>query len=500
MHVNVQDKKAPDVLIIPLTQNESLPELLSGIAHRAGVDPAALQNDFRAEAREVFVLYAGGIPGRKYYLVGLGKRSDFQTMYAVLRHFSYQYQAKLPQRAGIDLRHFPAGETPRLVDAAVSGMLLGSYRAGLYHTGQEAQSRPVFGSEKAELLVLVAPEVADASTEAARRGTLFAGVLRQIFDLGNAPGNRKNPELLLDWAVKMANDSGVRTRVLSASALAKEGLEAVLAVGKGSPYPPAMLLLEYGIKTRKTHTPVFGLVGKGVTFDTGGVSLKASANMHYMKSDMGGAAAVLGAFMMAAQLRLPVRMVGALPIVENMIDGQAIKPGDVIGSYSGKTIEVVDTDAEGRLILADGLAYLLRHDHPDVLLDVATLTGSVVRTLGYAAGGLFTQNDALAAALSRTGYACGERLWRLPLWDDYAADLKSDVADLRNFTGKPMAEAISAAKFIEAFTDSHPAWAHLDIAGVAFGDTEFGKSKNATGYGVRLLVEFMEQWVAGEAE
>jgi leucyl aminopeptidase len=152
-------------------------------------------------------------------------------------------------------------------------------------------------------------------------------------------------------------------------------------------------------------------------------------------------------------------------------------------------------DAEGRLILADALAYLLPRETPDVLIDVATRTGSVIRTLGYAAAGLFTSNDALAGALTRAGDGCGERLWRLPLWDEYGADLKSDVADLRNFTGKPMAEAISAAKFIEHFTAGHPAWAHLDIAGTAFGDTEFGQSKNATGYGVRLLVEFMEAWI-----
>lgn len=497
MIVRVTEKKAPDVLVIPLAQGPQLAEQLAEIAQRAGCPATALQTDFRAEAKEVFVVYPsiGGV--RKIYLVGLGKKSGFPEMYTALRAFCFRYKTKLPKQVGVDLRAFPPDQLPRLTDAAVSGMLLGLYHTGLYRTGT-AEPKPEFGSKKSELAVLAPPGMPDALASAARRGEVFAGVLRQIFDLVNASGNHKNPEILTAWALRAAPEHGVNVRVLKAAALKKEGLEALLAVGKGSPHPPALVLLEYGPKGRKSKMPVIGLVGKGVTFDTGGVSLKPSASMHFMKSDMGGAAAVLGAFFVAAQLKLPVRLVGAVPVAENMIDGLAIKPGDVIGSYAGKTIEVLDTDAEGRLILADGLAYLNRHEQPDVLLDLATLTGSIIRTLGYAAAGLFTQNTGLADALSHAGDACGERLWRLPMWDDYAADLKSDVADLRNFTGKPMAEAISAAKFLEHFTGGHPAWAHLDIAGTAFGDTEFGQTKNATGYGVRLLVEFIEQWIAGK--
>lgn len=496
MIVKVLDKKAPDALVVPLAQHENLPDLLAEIAQRAGVDPSALQTDFKAENKEVFVLYAASIPGRKFYLVGLGKKSGFQDVYLSLRGFCARYKTKLPLRTGVDLRHFPAEQVTRLTDAAVSGMLLGLYNPGIYRAPDTNKPAPVFGTDKSELQVLVASAALKDARSAAQRGEIFADALRQILDLVNAPGNHKNPDLMTEWVRRLATESGVKVQVLDAKTLKKEGLEALLAVGKGSPHLPALVWLEYGARTRKTHTPVIGLVGKGVTFDTGGISLKASASMQFMKSDMGGAAAVLGAFMVAAKLQLPVRLVGALPIAENMPDGTAVKPGDVIGSCSGKTIEVIDTDAEGRLILADGLAYLHKREKPEVLIDAATLTGSVIRTLGYAAGGLFTQNDQLADLLSQTGQACGERLWRLPLWDDYGADLKSDVADLRNFTGKPMAEAISAAKFLEHFTMAHPAWAHLDIAGVAFGDTEFGQTKNATGYGVRLLVEFMEQWIA----
>ena len=495
MIVKVLEKKPPDAVVVPLAQQENLAENLADIARHAGVGSDMLQTDFRGEAKEVFVLYAANNPGRKFYLVGLGKKDGFQEVYSALRAFCFRYKSKLPRRTGVELRHFQAGKVARLTDAAVSGMLLGLYNTGLYRTETEPKPAPVFGSEKSSLEILVPPEMLSAAAAATRRGEVFAAVLRQVFDVVNASGNRKNPDLLSEWMFQVGRENGLKMRVLNAAALQSEGLEALLAVGQGSPHPPALVLLEYKPESHKRKTPVFGLVGKGVTFDTGGVSLKASANMHFMKSDMGGAGAVFGTFLVAARLRLPLRLVGAIPVAENMIAGNALKPGDVIGSCAGKTIEVTDTDAEGRLILADAIAYLLRSEKPDVLIDIATLTGSVIRTLGYAAAGLFSNNDALAGALAQTGDACGERLWRLPLWEEYGADLKSDVADLRNFTGKPMAEAISAAKFIEHFTAQHPAWAHLDIADTAFGETEFGQSKNATGYGVRLLVEFMEQWL-----
>lgn len=500
MIISVLEKKAPDALVVPLAQQKDLAEQLAEIAQRAGIKAAELQTDFRAEAREVFVLYAVNHPGRKFYLVGLGKKSGFQEVYATLRFFCSKYKTKLPKRLGIDLRHFPDAQIARLTDAAVSGMSMGLYNAGLYRTEPEPKPAPVFGTADTTLAILVPPASLDAASAAVRRGEIFAGVLHQIFDIVNAAGNRKTPGQLAEWAVRAGEEHGVDVRVLPLETLEAEGLKALVAVGQGSPHPPSLLLLEYGPKRGKSKVPVIGFVGKGVTFDTGGVSLKPSASMQFMKSDMGGAAAVLGAMLVAARLELPVRLVAAIPLAENMVDGNAIKPGDVIGSFTGKTIEVTDTDAEGRLILADGLAYLLKREKPVVVIDIATLTGSVIRTLGYFAAGMFTQNDHLAEVLSQAGEACGERLWRLPLWDDYGADLKSDVADLRNFTGKPMAEAITAAKFIEHFTAQHSAWAHLDIAGTAFGDTEFGQSKNATGFGVRLLVEFVEKWITEGAD
>jgi leucyl aminopeptidase len=192
-------------------------------------------------------------------------------------------------------------------------------------------------------------------------------------------------------------------------------------------------------------------------------------------------------------LKLPVHVIGIVPSTENSVDGRSTKPGDVITSYSGKTIEIIDTDAEGRVILADGLGYMVRNFKPDVLIDLATLTGSVIAALGYHAAGLFTPNDELAAQLTKSADQTGERIWRMPVWDVYKEDIKSDVADLKNFSGKPIAGSISAAKFLEVFSEKHPAWAHLDIAGMAFADTEFGSQKNATGFGIRLLIDYLRR-------
>ncbi|MCC6410451.1 MAG: leucyl aminopeptidase family protein [Saprospiraceae bacterium] len=494
MIVRVLDKKAPDALAVPLFQGEQLASQLAELAEKAGLDATTLQNDFHAEAKEVIVLYPSNSPGRRFYLIGLGKKQGFADVQNALRLFCHRFKSKLPARLGVDLRHIDPVHLPRVCEAAVGGLLLGLYRFDAFPREKNTSDTPLFGTDKSGIDIMTLPEHTAAATSAVSRAEVMAGITKKIFDLVNAPGNQKTPEIFADAAVAMGSEYGFSVRVVRRDTLVAEGLDALLAVGKGSEEPPLLLFLEYGHKTRKKKTPSFGLVGKGITFDTGGISIKPSTNQHFMKSDMGGAAAVLGAFAAAAKLKLPVHLTGAIPVAENMPDGKALKPGDVIRTYAGKTVEVTDTDAEGRLVLADGLAYLLKHETPDVLLDVATLTGSVIRTLGYHAAGLFTNNEQLAAGLTTAGATCGEKLWRLPLWDEYGADLKSDVADLRNFTGKPMAEASSAAKFIEHFTAAHPAWAHIDIAGVAFGDSEFAQSKSATGFGIRLLTEFMENW------
>jgi len=312
-------------------------------------------------------------------------------------------------------------------------------------------------------------------------------------ELVNAPSNIKTPQYLAEWALKSAETFGYQVKVMGKREILDEKLFALYEVGKASAFEPRFILAEY---TPEHYTTTLGLVGKGITFDTGGISIKPSSNLHFMKCDMGGAAAVLGAMEAIAKLKPGIRVIAAVPCAENAIGGNAYRPGDIIQSHSGKTIEIIDTDAEGRLILADGISYLNSNYKPDVMIDLATLTGSSVATLGYEAAALFSDNNDLAKLIEDAGNTVGEKVWRLPLWDAYKGDLESDVADLRNYSGKPIAGAITAAKFLQAFTSEHPSWAHLDIAGVAFTETEFGKMKNATAYGVRLILQIVKQLAA----
>jgi leucyl aminopeptidase len=249
--------------------------------------------------------------------------------------------------------------------------------------------------------------------------------------------------------------------------------------------------MKYSPKVDTEGLKHVGLVGKGITFDTGGLNIK-TAGMVHMKCDMAGGGAVFGAMQLIADLQLPIKVTAIVPCAENSVDSKSFLPSDVIQSYSGTSIEIIDTDAEGRLVLADGLSYLIKNYKPEYIVDIATLTGSSVGTLGYEAGALFTNNKSISKKLQEAGDSIGERLWQLPLWDVYKQDIESDIADVKNYSGKPVAGAISAAKFLEYFTEEHPAWAHLDVAGVAFGDDEFAKSKHATAYGVHLLTKFIE--------
>ena len=313
----------------------------------------------------------------------------------------------------------------------------------------------------------------------------------KIMDLVNAAPNYKTPQYLADWATESGKKHNFSVKALDKKECIETGLKALLSVNAGSEHEPRFIIMEY---KHPDATKTVGLVGKGVTFDTGGISIKPSNNMYLMKSDMGGAAAVLGTMELVAKLKLPINLIGIVPSTENMVDGAGTRPGDVIDSYSGKTIEVIDTDAEGRLILADGLAYMKKNYNPDVMIDLATLTGNVVTSLGFNAAGLFSNNDELAAALSKAGDETGERLWRMPIWDAYFDDMKSDVADIANLSSKPVAGAITAAKFLEFFIDNHTSWAHLDIAAMAIVASELGSHRTATAYGVRLLTEFVDAY------
>ena len=479
-------------LVIPVVQSDALADRLAEIGQRLNLSPAVLQRDFAADANELLPVYRPD--GQRTFLLGLGTNPQPMDWLRAFRKLFFDHRKKLSDQIGVDLSAF---DDAVLVEPIVLGILGGGYDLGLYKT--DKTDAPTFYGDDGQLTLYVRANQQQTAQDALTRAEAVAYTQRDMLDLMNAPANYKTPQTLADRAVESGKQHGYSVTILDKAELERQGLGALLSVSRGSDVPPVLIVMEYkpeGVENppdRRTVT--VGLVGKGVTFDTGGVSIKASANMHLMKSDMGGAAAVLGTLDVAAKLKLPVHLIGIVPSTENSTDGHSTKPGDVITTYTGKTIEIIDTDAEGRVILADGLGYLLRNFQPDIVIDLATLTGSVIAALGYHAAGLFTKNDELATQLARAGTRTGERLWRMPLWDDYNEDIKSDVADVKNYSGKPVAGSISAAKFLEFFTENHPAWAHLDIAGMAFADTEFGSQKNATGFGIQLLVDYLRNVV-----
>jgi leucyl aminopeptidase len=326
-------------------------------------------------------------------------------------------------------------------------------------------------------------------------------------DLANAPGNELTPERLADEARGIARASGARVQVLGVREMERLGMGAVLAVGKGSVNPPRFIVLEREPASarrpkqakaspprRAAAIPTVVLIGKGVTFDSGGISIKPREGMARMKYDMSGAAAVLGVFAALPSLDLPFRVIGLVPSAENMPGGRAFKPGDVVRAMDGTTIEVTNTDAEGRLVLADALCYARRFD-PVVVVDLATLTGAISLALGHLAAGLFTRDEALAQELGDAARSSGERLWRMPLWEEYGDSLQSDVADLANSGAREGGASIAAA-FLARFTKGLR-WAHLDIASTAWAYSDRPhEGRGPTGFGVRLLLEWLAVRVA----
>jgi leucyl aminopeptidase len=361
--------------------------------------------------------------------------------------------------------------------------VLGTYRFSFYKTGEE--------DEEKELEALTLVEF-DASRQAevergARAGRIVADGVCLARDLASHPGNEMPPAVLAERALEMARDTGLRGEVLDENRMAEEGMRTILAVAQGSVQPPRVIVLEHD--GGNADSPPVVLIGKGITFDTGGISIKGSEGMWDMKFDMGGAAAVIGAMQAVARLDLPVRTVGLVAASENMPGSRAFKPGDIIRSMLGKTIEIRSTDAEGRLVLADAVAYASRYK-PAAAIDLATLTGACVTALGHEASGLMANNDDLAADIARAGERTGEIAWRLPILEGHREQIKSDVADLKNTGGQP-AGVITGGAFIEAFVQDFP-WAHLDIAGTAWAHTDRPcVPKGGTGVGVRLLVDFL---------
>ena len=381
----------------------------------------------------------------------------------------------------------PLGPVAAVAQAALEGALLGLYRYDkLKQIPKHERSRHV---DAITLVVERAGDIA-AAKRAVEKAHVLAEAVTLARDLINGPSNLVTPTYLANQARALARQFKLKARIIPFAQLKRLGFGGIVGVAQGSNHPAQFIVLEYNPAHPKA---TFALCGKGITFDSGGISIKPSAKMEQMKYDMSGAAAVLGTLKVAATLKMPYRVVGIIAATENLPSGTAQKPGDVLHTLSGKTVEVLNTDAEGRLVLADCLHYAKRYK-PDACIDLATLTGACVVALGSEAVGLMTKDERLAARISQAGKTTYERVWRLPLWDEYGPAMKSDIADLRNVTNTGEAGTITAAKFLEEFAEGLP-WAHLDIAGTAW--TEKDKPyipKGGVGIGVRQLIKLMEDW------
>ncbi len=448
---------------------------------RKAVKEACRASGFRGQEKEV----AGALTARGgWVLVGLGPVS---APLGKLRRALQRALRDALRRPGRQmLLAFGEGISALRMRALLRHVAQGDYRFRRY----KSEEKPRGAAREGRAVVLPPPSVPAAALEdAAREAAVLSAAVAWARDLGNTPGNDLGPAEFARQARAMARREGLRLRVLRKREIARERMEGLLAVNSGSVRPPVFLIGEYR-PARARGTAV--LVGKGITFDSGGISIKPAPSMGEMKYDMMGAATALACLQAAKRLRLPVRVVALTPVTENLPSGSACRPGDILRMRNGKTVEVDNTDAEGRLILADALSYAGKF-RPDVLIDYATLTGAVLIALGHECAGLMTPDDAFARDLLEAGEATSERLWRLPVWPDYRENLRSEWADMKNTAGRA-AGTVNAAVFLKEFVPPGVAWAHIDIAGVAHFEKEHaGYDPGATGFGVALTMEFLRR-------
>ena len=478
------EKHATPFLAVVVPQQGTLPASLAALDQAAGgaIGRAYAAGDISGKKDEAVLLYPTG-PATRILLVGTGKPGDLRRQ--VRR--AAMVAGKRARLAGA-----PKGALYITPEAAgdLSPAVLGQIAAegvnfGAWHYA-ELKLPPEDPKPKLESFEILAGANAKGMTAGHAIGTAVAAGQSLTRGLQILPANHLPPRILAERAQEIAKRHGFPITVLDRAGCEKEGMGALMAIAKGSAEEPRFIAMEY--KGGGDAAPVV-LVGKGVTFDTGGISIKPAANMEDMKYDMSGAAAVLGVFEMLGRLKPKINVVGLVPSAENMPSSTAVKPGDVVKSHLGKTIEVINTDAEGRLLLVDALSWARRYK-PAVVVDAATLTGAVVIALGSAATGLMGNDDALVEELRKAGEVAGERAWPLPLWDEYRELNKSDVADVKN-TGGRAAGTITAGWFLKEFAEGLR-WAHLDIAGTAYTDREDAAGvKGPTGIAVRLWSEFL---------
>ncbi len=467
-----------DTLIIPIFEDKNLDIASYGEVFQSVADllPNLKKSEVFTGKKNSNFVFTFGEKFPTIIALGLGKLKDCNL--EVYRQVGGYAAGVLKNNHAVKLGIFSYSDN---IDSAslLEGIILGAYSFEKYKTTStyiNFKSCKVFTNKKGIKKSLSVAEVMANATNFAR-------------DLSNSPGSEMTPSILVKEARKIATQNKVKISVLNEAKMSALGMNALLAVSKGSKEPAYLMSLFY--KSSSSH-PTIVLVGKGVTFDSGGISLKPSAKMNEMKFDMCGAAAVLGSFKAICALKPKVNVICVVPTSENMPGGGAVHPGDIVKAYNGKTIEIDNTDAEGRLILSDALAYSVKKYKPDVIVDVATLTGACITSLGHIAAGIMTNDDDLADKLQNSADATGEKIWRLPIWQEYSDMVKGTYADLCNIGAAGQAGTITGGCFIKEFVNDTP-WAHIDIAGMAWGvnHLKYHPKNSATGYGVRLLTELV---------
>jgi len=495
MQVKVQvgraDTTSAEVLVLMHCEGEGLAEQDAAVLDRAlggSLGKLVQSKEFEGKTNEVLLYHTPGtLLTKRLLLVGLGKKSEvtLETIRQAMGSAAKRVRLAKVRSFIVALPSVMPAEMSwvEVAQAMVEGAILGSYQFTVYRTAL-ASEHDVAGMS----ILIPQKDQLRQVTEGVRRGVATAEATVFVRDLCNHPSNVLTPTRIASEAKTIAKAERISIKILEQKEMERLGMGALLGVARGSEEPPKFIILEYNGAKKKDERPVV-LVGKTITFDTGGISLKPAENMEHMKADMTGGAEVLASIRAAARLKLPLRLISILPVAENMPGGRAMKPGDIVTTLSGKTVEVQNTDAEGRLILADGLAYAMRYK-PAALIDIATLTGACVVALGQFAIGMFGTDQNLKEQVRKSGQKAGERVWEMPLWEEYFEQLKSDVADMRNIGGRG-GGMITAALFLSKFVGDCP-WVHLDIASTDWSERERAYiPKGPTAIGTRLLVQYL---------
>jgi leucyl aminopeptidase len=479
-----------DALIIPLTQSDSLPRSLAALdrALDGRIQTYLDAASFKGDSGDHVGFPAGdGIGAAHVVLVGLGEARSVDAR--SVREAAGRAVMTLTRRK--KLRAALLVPAVRRLDARATGQTLaeGAILGGYRFDGYKTLDKGPPGLEKLVLLATGSGSLAPLRA-GVRIGVAIGESVNAARDLANEPGSVATPAYLASQARVFAKEAGLTAHVLTPRELEKQKMGAILAVGRGSANPPRLIVLEHGEPSPRR--PTIALVGKGITFDTGGISIKPAANMDAMKGDMSGGAAVLGAMRAIGLLKLPLHVVGIVAAAQNMPDGNAYLPGDIVETAAGITLEILNTDAEGRVVLSDALHYAT-HYEPDAIIDLATLTGAKIVALGSSCCAVIGSDEKLIQKLRDAGDRAHERAWPLPLWPEHKRKIKGDVGDLKN-TGGREAGSIMAAALLSHFVGDFP-WAHLDIAGNEFSSSNGPLApRGATGFGVRLLVELLRHW------